>query len=242
MENLTEAKQIISEAKNIYLIPCEEPEAITSALALFYTLKELNKNVNLIVDELPENLKSLTPSLDFVTFPKNFIISIPNKVADISQIYYEKNDDSLKIHLAVNRGNIKKENISFYFSNFKPDLVITIGIQNFISQLSQRLDSYGFLLESDILNIDNEQKNEKFGKINLLNTCSLVEAVFDLIKSINNDTIKKEVAECLLSGLVLYTDNFKNSKVTANIFETAGGLMKKGANLKEITDSIYKQT
>ena len=56
MENLHETKQIISDSKNIYLIPSEEPEAIAVTLALFYTLKELGKNVNLIIENLPENL------------------------------------------------------------------------------------------------------------------------------------------------------------------------------------------
>ena len=96
MENITESKQIISDSKNIYLITSEEPEAIASTLALFYTLKELGKNVNLIIETLPENLKFLAPSLDFISYPKNFVISIPNNVAKISQIYYEKNDDALK--------------------------------------------------------------------------------------------------------------------------------------------------
>ena len=48
--------QIIQDAKNIYLIPSKDPESIASALALFYTLKDLNKNVNLLAENLPENV------------------------------------------------------------------------------------------------------------------------------------------------------------------------------------------
>jgi len=59
-----------------------------------------------------------------------------------------------------------------------------------------------------------------------------------MIKSTNGGSIKKEVSDCLLAGLIIYTDNFKNSKTTAEIFETAGFLMKNGANIKEITDNI----
>ena len=102
MENLNEAKQLINEAKNIYIIPDgnTEPDSVATALALFYTLKELNKNVNLIIDEeLPENLKFLIPSLDFISYPKNFVISIPSKVADVSQIFYDKDEQGLKVHL-----------------------------------------------------------------------------------------------------------------------------------------------
>jgi hypothetical protein len=186
-----EAKQIISEAKNIYLIPSEEPEAITSTLALFYTLKELGKNVNLILENLPENLKFLSPSLDFISYPKNFVISIPNKVANVSQIFYEKNDDALKIHLSVENGNIKKDNISFYFAETKPDLIITFGIKDYAKELSGRLNTFGFLLDSPILNIDtligSVQENKKFGKINIVEEKPLLEIIMRLVNNLHKN-------------------------------------------------------
>jgi len=237
-----EAKKLINQAENIYLVPEEKlnPEAIVSALALFYTLKELGKNVNLIIENIPENLNFLTPSIDFVAYPKNFVIAIPNKTADISQIYYEKNDDALKIHLTIEKGSIlKKDDISFYFSEAKPDLIITLGIKNYVNQLEHRLNSFGFLLDSPVLNIDNGQDNENFGKINLTENLSITEATFGLIENLS-DSIKKDAVSCLLAGLIIYTDNFKNFNVTAEIFENAGRLMKLGADLKDIINNIYK--
>jgi hypothetical protein len=249
-----EAKQIISDSKNIYLIPSEGLESITSALALFYTLKELNKNVNLLIDALPENLKFLSPSLDFISYPKNFVISVPNSVAQISQIYYEKNDLGLKIHLTLEGGNIKKDNLSFYFSETKPDLIITLGIKDYSEELTNKLNSFGFLLDSPILNIDTlsnsapseqnslispVQPNKKFGKINIIRESSLTETVLEVLKEASGDTIKKEPADCLLMGLIFYTDNFKKG-LTAGVFQTASDLMKKGANLQEIVKNINK--
>jgi nanoRNase/pAp phosphatase (c-di-AMP/oligoRNAs hydrolase) len=232
MENFTETKKIINEAKNIYLVASQEPEAITSALALFYTLKELDKNVNLIMDALPENLKFLAPSLNFISYPKNLVISIPNSVAQISQIYYEKNNDALKVHLTLESGNIKKDNVSFYFSETKPDLIITVGVKDYVKEISGRLDSFGFLLDSPILNIDNVKDNKNFGKINLIEEKSLAEIVLELMNAPN-----KNSAACLLTGIIIHTENFKN-KITANILQTASDLMKAGADLKIITDNI----
>jgi len=247
-QSITEAKQLISDSKNIYLIPSQKPEAlgrstseaITSTLALFYTLKQQGKNVNLILDQqdggLPENLKFLSPSLDFIFFPKNFVISVPNSVAQISQIYYEKNDDGLKIHLTLENGNIKKDNIAFYFSETKPDLIITLGVKNYQEELSKKLNPFGFLLDSPILNIDtltdSVQENKNFGKINLVGKVSLSEIVFSL-----SNVLSKELATCLLTGLVFYTNNFKKN-VTANIFEIASILMKNGADLENILSNI----
>lgn len=185
MENITESKQLINDSKNIYLIPAEEPGAIIATLALFYTLKQQGKNVNILMESLPENLKFLSPSLDFISCPKNFVISIPNKIANISQIFYEKNDEALKIHLTLENGNIKKENIAFYFSEAKPDLTITIGIKDYSKELSGKLNSFGFLLDSPVINIDNSADNKKFGKINLVEEKGLLEIVMNLINNLH---------------------------------------------------------
>ena len=185
MENITESKQLIADSKNIYLIPSEGPEAISATLALFYTLKQQGKNVNLVLETLPENLKFLSPSLDFISYPKNFVISIPNRVAGISQIYYEKNDDALKIYLTLDKGNIKKDDIAFYFAETKPDLIITIGVQDYAEQLKTKLNSFGFLLDSPIINIDNSKDNKNFGKINIIEEKPLFEAVMRLISKLH---------------------------------------------------------
>jgi len=235
----TQSEQIISDSKNIYLLSSKEPEAVASMLALFYTLKNLGKNVNLINGALPENLSFLTPSLDFVSYPKNFVISVPSTVTQISQVYYEKTNDALKIHLTLESGNIKKDNLSFYFAEAKPDLIITVGIKDYSKELLGDLDSFGFLLDSPVLNIDREQDNKKFGKINVLEENSLPEIILGLIKNIDKDPIKKELALCLLCGIVLHTENFKNN-VTAEIFQTSSELMRAGANLQTITENIYK--
>jgi len=266
MEALQEVKQLIVDAKNICIIPSEEneSESVLNALALFYTLKELNKNVNLIIEDFPEKFSFLIPSLDFINSPKNFIISIPRSEADVSQVYYEKNEDNLKIHLTIDKGRIKKENISFYFSDAKPDLVITLGVKDFQKQLSNKLDSFGFLLDSPILNIDNEEpfvsehstelsrspqgENKKFGKINLIKNSSLSEIVLDIVKSIDlpaqagENLIDKNVATCLLTGLITYYENFKSAKTNSQIFEIAAELIKKGASNEEVINNLYKTT
>lgn len=237
-----EAKNLIAEAQNIYLIPEEEscPESLTSALSLFYTLKELGKNVNIVAENFPDYLKFLTPSLDFVSYPKNFVISVPSSVADISQIYYEKNDQALKIHLSVEKGIIKKDDISFYFSEAKPDLIITLGIKDYQQKLETKLNPLGFLLDAPILNIDASPDNKNFGRCNLVGSQGpITELVIKLAKEAGWE-IKQKSADCLLSGFVIYTDNFRNY-VTPEIFEEAARLMKKGANLGQISNNICEQ-
>jgi len=241
--NYEEAKKLISEAKNICLLPSEnEPESLTSLLALFYTLRELGKNVNVIFENFPENLNFLIPSIDAMSTPKNFVISIPRSTANVSQIYYEKTDESLNIHLTTDTGNIKKENISFYFKEAKPDLIITLKIRDFREYLESKLDSFGFLLGSPILNIDNSQENSRFGQIDIIEQKSLSEIIMELIKSIDENLINRNIANCLLSGLTIYYENFKSSNVNEGVFNTAAELIKRGADNRQISDNLYKTT
>jgi len=250
-------KKLISDSVNICIIPSQinEPESLVSALALFYTLKQLNKNVNLIIDEFPEKLNFLVPSLDFITSPKNFVMSIPKEVADISQIYYEKNENNLKIHLVTNKGRLKKEDISFYFADTNPDLVITLGIKDLQFELSNKLDSYGFILNAPVVNIDsstspttssstliNMNENKKFGQINLIEKKSLSEIILNLIESIDENLIEKNISSCILAGLIIYYKNFKSSETNSKIFEIVANLIKHNADYHKINTEINKMT
>lgn len=250
MDALNEAKKLINEAKNISVVSPETNggEAVLCALSLFYTLRELNKNVNLLIEEFPEKFSFLIPSPDFISQPKNLVISIPSAAADVSQVYYEKNADGLKIHLAVDKGNIKKDNVSFYFSEPKPDLVITLGIKNFRRHLESKMDAFGYLLGSSILNIDTlpqatgGEENQKFGAVNLLENRSLSEIAIDIIKSMDENLIKGSSASCLLAGMVVFYENFGNAATSSSTLKTASYLMEKGANYNQITENIQKTT
>lgn len=233
-----EVKKLISGAKNICLITNEEPEGLAALLALFYTLKDLGKHVNIIPSTFPEKMHFLIPSLDFIGQPQNFVVSIPRTTADISQIYYEKNEDHLKIHLTVGNGHLTKENISFYAENVKPDLVITLGVQDFKKQLAVRLDAFGFLLDTPILNIDNKVENIKFGIVNFIGSKSLCEIVLDILQYIDENLITKNSANCILAGIVMHYQHFKNPETNSQTFQTISELIKKGADYHNIIKSL----
>ena len=61
MEALIQAKNIIQKSQNILVLPSQENlgDSLGSALALFFTLKKLDKNVNLAVEEVPEKFHFL---------------------------------------------------------------------------------------------------------------------------------------------------------------------------------------
>lgn len=239
------AKKLIEESKNIYILLQEkdDSESVPIALALFYILKKIKKNVNLIVEELPKRFQFLIPSLDFISYPRDFIISVPDPKAPISQVRYEKNAENLKIYLTLDKGNIKKNDISFYFEPTKPDLLITLGIKGRDYFLNKNAFNFegNFTKDLPILNIDNQSENENFGRVNLVEPdCSFSELVTNFIKSIAENLIEKEIATCLLAGLVIFSENFQSQKISPKIFEMAGFLMQKGASYQNIINNLYK--
>lgn len=242
MDQLKEAKNLIDGSKNIYIIPSQDrEESIAGALALFYTLKELGKNVNLILENIPEKLSFLTPSLDHISYPRNFILSIPNTKANVSEIHYEKDDNNLNIHLTTESGNIKKTDISFYFSSPRADILVSIGAKYINTAVQENVLKQVVSTSTAIINIDNQPENKISAQINLLdNARSLTENVFDLIKMFGDEIINKNNTQALLTGVIIASNNFQKPDISPEILELASFLIRKGGSRQQIVDNLFK--
>lgn len=85
-----------------------------------------------------------------------------------------------------------------------------------------------------LINIDHHITNKNYGNINLvLQASSTCEVVSDLLSYKN--AMNKEIATCLMTGLMTDTGGFSNLATTASSIHTASHLLKKGVNLKNIT-------
>lgn len=242
MDSINLAKNIIEKSQNILIYPSRELQGdnLGSALALFYTLKDLGKNATVDADDIPEKFRFLasSPASD----SGEFVISINTDGKDISQMRYEKNHKDLKIYLSLNKGKIQNGDVSFApFLNKETssghyNLLVTIGVQSLESIPQQ-------FWNLPILNIDNIAQNESFGEVNLIEmTSSLAEIVTNLIKSWERDDLfRKEISTCLLCGIVWASQNFRNPKTRPKTFETSAFLIEKGADHQEIIQRLYKQ-
>ena len=242
METLNKAKNLIEKCQNILIFPSPESQgdSLGSALALFYTLKKLGKNVNINIGDVPEKFRFLTSH----NSPNSgdFVISVNTEGKEISQMRYEKNSKDLKIYLALSKGRVENKDVSFTpFPDSEsslphPGLLITIGIQS-----SESIPQH--LWKLPILNIDNQPQNENFGEVNLVEmTSSLAEIATDIIKLMGGEELfDGETATCLLAGVIWSSQNFRNPKTRPKTFETSAFLIEKGANHQEIIQHLYKQ-
>lgn len=243
MSALSLSKNLIEKSQNILIFPSPElqGDSLGSALALFYTLKKLGKNVNVKIGDVPEKFRFLTNHLSATG--EDFVISINTEGKEVSRMRYEKNGRDLKIYLALSRGRVRDEDVSFVPpppgsepSLPYPDLLICLGVQS----LECVPQSFWSL---PILNIDNQSQNENFGEVNLIEmTSSLAEIVINIIKLMEKEELfDQETATCLLAGIIWSSQNFRNPKTRPKTFEASAFLIEMGANHQEIIQHLYKQ-
>lgn len=80
--------------------------------------------------------------------------------------------------------------------------------------------------------IDHHTKNEMFGDYNIANhaspaTCQILATSFDYL----NIDMTKDIATCLLTGIITDTGGFKNTGITTETFDFASECLEKGINI-----------
>ena len=198
MENYEQAKKLIQESKSIHILPAQNlrADSFSASVALFYALKKLDKKVDLILDNIPSELRFLSQSFQRNSSLQDFTISIKEKETKVSQVSYEKIENELKIYLKTSDGRmIRKEDVYFENDNFvqdklfsDSDLLITLGVKSFTEIEDNFQNNF-----SNILNIDNQIENTEFGGINLKERPDIMlsDIIVKLLRTIRQDDYEK---------------------------------------------------
>ena len=103
------------------------------------------------------------------------------------------------------------------------------------------LDLFSYYEKSPLtINIDHHVSNTRYAKLNYVeNTASCCEIIYTLIVALGVE-IDKDIAECLLTGIVTDTGAFCHSNVTDNTLFVASMLKKAGADLHKIIKLNFK--
>lgn len=96
-------------------------------------------------------------------------------------------------------------------------------------------------LKIQSINIDHHPDNTYFGEINIVDSAksSVAELVYDLF-SYNNWLITKEIATCLLTGIITDTGSFMHGNTKDSTLKAAARLLGKGAVSHKIIKHAYK--
>lgn len=92
-----------------------------------------------------------------------------------------------------------------------------------------------------IVNIDHHPTNQEFGTFNIIDpqsaaTCEIVYTLFELERW----PIDRDIATCLLTGILTDTNIFTNRNTTYRSLEIASKLVGKGGRMRTITDFMYR--
>lgn len=125
------------------------------------------------------------------------------------------------------------ENIKKAASFEKYDMAIVVDcpdIKRVNSEYIQYFESAKVTAE-----FDHHNKNSMFGDYNIVNHVSPACAQI-LVSSFEylHIEITKDIATCLLTGIITDTGGFKNSGITAETFDFAGWALTKGVNVSKI--------
>ena len=117
------------------------------------------------------------------------------------------------------------------------DLLITFGCSSKDRCGSEKM----MALDVPLLNIDHHPDNQNFGHVNIVDhkKSSVAELVYDFFL-FNKWPISKDIATCLLTGIITDTGSFMHSNTQSSTLKVAGELMKKGAHITKIIKHTYK--
>jgi phosphoesterase RecJ-like protein len=117
------------------------------------------------------------------------------------------------------------------------DLLITFGCSEIERTGSLKIEN----LKLKIINIDHHPDNTGFGHVNVVDPkkSSVAELVYDFFL-FNHWPITKDIATCLLTGIITDTGGFMHSNTQSSTLKAAAELTRKGAQTHKIIKQTYK--
>lgn len=241
-------KKLLENSKEVLILIPENPsaDAVGSSWALYYFLEKLNILPTIAFsNHLCEKFNFLPKPqniLSEISGARDFVLSFNTEENKIMQVRHEEKGDIFNILVTPEKGSINPKDFSFILAKFKYDLVIVIDCSDLEKLGKLYLENTDLFFEVPVINIDHKSDNDNFGQINLtdITASSSSEILARTFEQIHPDLVDKQIATCLLTGLIGATDSFQKKNTTPRALSTSASLMDKGASQQEIIRWMYK--
>lgn len=239
-----ELNKLLSASSNILISGPSNPNLDIQASAMawqLFLLKE-NKKVDICFDGkilqydfLPEKINILNNLGNL----NKFKIILDISKTKVKQLSYDINDEKLVIDVVPDGGIFNTQDVSTDRGEYKYDLIIVLGADELESLGKVFFDNKHFFHSRTIINFDISVFNENFGQLNIIESTatSLSELSYNIFSKNNID---RDIATCLLSGMISSTNSFQSPKVTPNSLAVASQLIVKGAKREQIIEGLYR--
>jgi nanoRNase/pAp phosphatase (c-di-AMP/oligoRNAs hydrolase) len=239
MDNLTlsKIKEGIEKYNSIGIITPNNPsvDIMAGALSLYLSLKTLGKNLSIATPSQPLVEVSALVGIDEVKTSLgapsgDLVVSFPYREGEIEKVSYTRDDNILNIVVKAGENglNFNEKDVKFTRGSTAPEFLFIVGASR-VSDLGKLFDPAG-LKDTVVVNIDNSPENQGFGDIVMVSNrfSSVSESIADLITALNFK-IDLDIAQNLMLGIAVATDNFQNPSTSPLAFEMAGIMLRNGA-------------
>lgn len=242
-------KKFLNNSKEVLILIPENPsaDAVGSAWALYYFLEKINVSPTIAFSNHLNKKFSFLPKperlLTEISGARDFVLSFDTTRNRIMGIRQEEKEGRFNIMVTPEKGSVDPRDFSFILAKFKYDLVISIDSPD-LEKLGQiYLKNPDLFFEVPVVNIDHRSDNDNFGQINLVDVTasSNAEILFDFFENnYDAEILDKNIATCILTGLIGATDSFQKKNTTPKSLSAAASLMAKDADQQEIIRWLYK--
>ncbi len=230
--------KVVRDASTIGIIAStrQNLDTIGAALALYLSLKEAQKNTQVVSSRDPlveisslfgiDNLKR-----SFDSALKQLTISFPFVEGEIEKAMYKTEGDKINVHFYAAQDKtitFKDSDVKFIKKGGTPDVIFALAVSD--DEIKEFVESPQNVT---LIRISRHPKDTS-GTIVYQDPAfsSVCEIVARVIQE-QGLPVDADAAQNLLDGIVFSTYNFTNPKTSAQAFEAAGYLLKKGAKRKE---------
>jgi len=240
-DQINQLRTLIDGAKEGIIVVTKNPslDAMASSLALYLSLTSKGKNLQIIspttttvefshligVDKVKNHLNGSGNG-------RNLIISFPYQEGSIEKVSYNIENDTFNLVIEPREGytTITPEMIQYSYSGGNIDFIITVGVEKLTDLDYLYSNNQTAFSNHPIVNIDIDTKNQRFGRINIIETgvSSLSELTLSLISNLGFN-LDNDIATNLLYGITAGSQNFSSEKTSASTFEMAALCLRNGA-------------
>ncbi len=241
-------KNFLENSHEVLILISENPscDAVGSAWGLYFFLEKRGLNPTIAFgNHLSQKFEFLPKPqrlMDEISGARDFVLSFNTSRNKISSIREERLEDTLNIYLTPERGTINPRDFSFILAKFKYELIVVIDSPDLEKLGDIYLKNTDLFFEVPVVNIDYRSDNDNFGQTNLIDVtaCSCSEIIKESMEKIDAEAIDKNIATCLLTGIIGATDSFQKKNTKPRSLLAAADLMDKGADQQEIVRWLYK--
>ncbi len=239
MDNLTfsKIKEALEKYNSIAIVTRKDPtvDEMAGALSLYLSIKNTGKNVIIATPSDPLVEVSSLVGIDEVktnlgAADGDLVVSFPYREGEIEKVSYTRDDSFLNIVVKAGENGLSfsEKDVKFIRSAGAPELLFVIGSPR-VSDLGQLFDTQ-VLKDTVVVNIDNKAENQGYGDILMVSNrlSSVSEAVANLILTIGLK-MDLDMAQNLMLGIAVSTNNFQSDNISPLAFEMAGILLRHGA-------------